>query len=555
MSSPAPFRRARARLATLTARTRIVVAAAALGGCGGDSTGPGDDGDDGGSFTGTPNPLNVTATPDLSRSATAVVGAQGATLTATGADGSRFTLSIPAGAVAVGTPVVMSPVTAISGLPLSNGLVAAVLLQPDGLHFFEPVTLTIEPARSVPVAEQLGFAAQGGGADFHLHPLAPTAAIALQLTHFTTVGVGAGTAADRTALESRTPQSPSAQLEQQVEAIVGPERARQLAGQPADPTVGSRLQELMVTYLEQVVEPKLRAADANPGNLALLLDAFTTAMAWERQALLLSVDRSIVNRLVPIVGELAPLLYEAGFTNCMSANLDTQIAAQAQVMLYATRTAEFFGVHDAARMPAEQLVQCLGRRLPLALELSVVSQAAAETYGDPEGTHRYDMEVSSATIQLTRTENTLTYSGNAPIDYQSFTVTSTHQCDTQTAGGTTNGVWTVRLNVAEDRSLRINGAISTAPTESWTHAITGPPATCGEADPVTLTQSLWANGWSLAAALLSNGGLDFPSGLSLAPGAPVLASTVEAPGISGYPVGPFLYTRVQAAFELRVTAP
>ena len=75
-----------------------------------------------GAFPRAADPLSVTPTYDAARTAVAALGPAGGSLTATGADGDTFELTIPEGALLSPQQIRMTPATAIGGLPLSGGL-------------------------------------------------------------------------------------------------------------------------------------------------------------------------------------------------------------------------------------------------------------------------------------------------------------------------------------------------------------------------------------------------------------------------------------------------
>jgi len=113
--------------------------------------------------------LIVTPTPDTKAASTEVVSsASGATLSATGADGTRFTFHIPPDALLSDETVTLTPVSALHGSPLGS-LVGAVSVTPDGLELNKQGTLTITPGHPAPA--QAGFVAAFGGRDFSLYPL------------------------------------------------------------------------------------------------------------------------------------------------------------------------------------------------------------------------------------------------------------------------------------------------------------------------------------------------------------------------------------------------
>src|SRR5215207_6177500 len=129
-----------------------------------------------GSGATTPNdPVAVRFVDDVGRAAHTTIGPQGGTLSATAADGTRFELSVPAEALDFSETITMTPVLRAEKLPLSGGLIGAVNLEPAGLTFYEPATLRIIPAALAPGYETIGFAYNGTGEQFHLHPLTPSA--------------------------------------------------------------------------------------------------------------------------------------------------------------------------------------------------------------------------------------------------------------------------------------------------------------------------------------------------------------------------------------------
>src|SRR5439155_18270850 len=105
------------------------------------------------------------------RTAIRPVGAAGGVLTAVAADGTKFTLEIPKNALTVDTPIMMTPVSSISGLPFKKGWTGAVQFGPEGLQLSHAARLTIEPVTPIPPPQRVGFGYFGEGRDFHLEPL------------------------------------------------------------------------------------------------------------------------------------------------------------------------------------------------------------------------------------------------------------------------------------------------------------------------------------------------------------------------------------------------
>jgi len=114
---------------------------------------------------------SVTFTPDPSRTATAIIGAEGGTITATAEDGTTYELVIPPDALDFSETISMTPISSAEGLSLSNGLAGAVILEPAGIIFYEPATLIITPSATLSGEMTLGFAYDGTGEEFHLQLL------------------------------------------------------------------------------------------------------------------------------------------------------------------------------------------------------------------------------------------------------------------------------------------------------------------------------------------------------------------------------------------------
>ena len=86
---------------------------------------------------------SVTFTADAGHAASGKVGGSAATsVKATGADGTVWTLSVPAGALPSAQQVTLTPMGSVGG---NQGLnpVAGIVFAPDGLHFSIPATLAI----------------------------------------------------------------------------------------------------------------------------------------------------------------------------------------------------------------------------------------------------------------------------------------------------------------------------------------------------------------------------------------------------------------------------
>src|SRR5688500_9876590 len=124
-------------------------------------------------FTTPANGLDVKVQLDKKATVTTKIPATGGSVSLTSPDGSSFKLEIPANALENDTDITMTAVKTIDGAPLDKNNPTAVQLEPSGLFFKEVVTLTIVPAKEIPVKEQIIFGYEGDGKDYHLAMIDP----------------------------------------------------------------------------------------------------------------------------------------------------------------------------------------------------------------------------------------------------------------------------------------------------------------------------------------------------------------------------------------------
>lgn len=245
-----------------------------------------------GQFPMDPDPLTVHSTLETDRAVTWTAYPFAVNeITATGSDGTTYTLVVPKDALVGAEDITMTPLATVSDLPLSGGLKAGVRLEPEGLLLLKPATLTItRPGGLGDLGQQTAFQFHHGGADFHLYPMAAPKAgddqdtVRLSLTHFSTPGIGSGTAADRSAVQAHVPERTSAQYESVISEALRAERASVEQGNPPDPGVGRQVLDTLDQYFDDVVRDRLRAAEADA---TLASSATGEGLAWTRQVQLL----------------------------------------------------------------------------------------------------------------------------------------------------------------------------------------------------------------------------------------------------------------------------
>ena len=197
----------------------------------------------------------------------------GGTLTATGADGAIFELTVPANALPADVTVTMTPVARFTSLPFNGGNTAqawGVQLEPAGTRFLRPVRLRITPPGSaIPVAQQLPFGWNGNSVQLAL--LDPASAqIDLQLLHFSGYGVGRfaeGVNRALSSLRNRLGGYPEQRLET-VAAERAAERRRESVTGERDPyqISDADFQNYFADYLDEFVRPRIEAAGGGCAN-------------------------------------------------------------------------------------------------------------------------------------------------------------------------------------------------------------------------------------------------------------------------------------------------
>jgi hypothetical protein len=138
--------------------------------------------------------LPLAFTEDTSATATALISAaQGGAITANGSDGSTYVLTVPANALVADTEISVVPLKDVAGIP-SDQPIAATLLQPDGLQFLTPATLTISPANPIPQEHQVMFQATQTGTEISLAMVDPTSkSMVMDVPHFSIGGAASVT--------------------------------------------------------------------------------------------------------------------------------------------------------------------------------------------------------------------------------------------------------------------------------------------------------------------------------------------------------------------------
>jgi hypothetical protein len=227
-----------------------------------------------------PKSTPVRVTPQLATGAAVfeqtVSAAQGGRVIATTADGTFYSLSIPAGALANDTRISMKPLASLGGLPFAGGLTAGVQLEPRGLEFAKPAMLVISGDRINAAAANTTFAYDASGTGFHITPplrdvpaelqtgLDPAKTVYVPVLHFSGAGI-----------------APATTQEQAVQQRKGAANARDRLAQDLRKTLQEQGDSaaLFEQYVDQVLLPEAAAASFSD---AMYEAALRDHVSWQR---------------------------------------------------------------------------------------------------------------------------------------------------------------------------------------------------------------------------------------------------------------------------------
>ncbi|MBL8521217.1 MAG: hypothetical protein JNK75_11140 [Betaproteobacteria bacterium] len=242
------------------------------------------------------NPLRLTVVSDAARAVTQAIPLSGGMVSATGADGTVYTLDIPADALSEPTEISMTPVASLATPGLSTEAAYGVELGPAGASFHNFVTLSITPppGANVPITRQLPIGWSGTQNDVSLAVIDPTpSAVKLKLMHFSGYALLLATTGINATIEPlrhRLGGTAEARIESLIAERLAEERYKQQIGAYSDGV--SVVNDLLREYDEQVVQPRVAAAGSSCAAGRLALQTVTTL---ERLKQSLGVDTGTLN--------------------------------------------------------------------------------------------------------------------------------------------------------------------------------------------------------------------------------------------------------------------
>jgi hypothetical protein len=224
-------------------------------------------------FNSTAPPIDLTVTTETDNTVTATIPTAGGEMSATGADGTVYTLAIPDDALLVPTQITMTPVATIAGLPTSGEATHAVQLGPDGLHLEDFAILTITPTTDIPVDQQIAFGYEGGGkAMFLALPVVKDPRIQVRILHFSGYAVTKGLLASLDEVRKQLGGDADARLSSYLASFLAKERALEMSGHETPSDYWDAFDDILDAYERDVVEPRVAAAGKS---------CATARLAWE----------------------------------------------------------------------------------------------------------------------------------------------------------------------------------------------------------------------------------------------------------------------------------
>jgi len=211
-------------------------------------------------FTTPSDGMNVKVELDKKQTSSQKLGKTGGSVSLTSADGSKFTLEVPANALDAETEITMTAIKTLDGAPLDSNTPTAVQLGPSGLLFNEMLTLTIVPAKEVPLEKQVMFGYEGEGEDYHMAPVDPKSKeIKIKLMSFSGAGVGSASDSAWTANMMLHASNASTRLRQEFAKATQTARREALLGNESG-TTEELVAPFVKDFIDQVVLVEMAAA-------------------------------------------------------------------------------------------------------------------------------------------------------------------------------------------------------------------------------------------------------------------------------------------------------
>lgn len=379
-------------------------------------------------------PVQVSVSLDDSRAVSQVIPITGGSLTATGADGTTFTLDIPGDALIYETEFTMTPVE-VSGMPTGFEPGPGVQLEPEGLSFFNFATLTITPADEIPIDQQVFFGYEADGQNLSLAlPEIDSNEIKIQLLHFTGYFVGTGNLENVAYVLPQRGGAVVRELNNRIAELTQSERQRQQSEgrKPLAPEYSSELANLFQEYYDRFVKVYLDIAGEGCSKGRLAIDIYGHYTQLMRKAGL--ADRIVALDYLALVERVAGFCLHEEYQLCVQDHIVHRmipvlfgLERQMQLVRESLGLGEESASSSALLLQARQLTEnCLNFELEF-------ESTAIETY--PSG-GTTESRVS-AKVPIHFDASTFEFRGEAPLINDFFQVTSPPCSTSSTRGGGT----------------------------------------------------------------------------------------------------------------------
>ena len=369
-------------------------------------------------------PTDVAVALDAGKTVEALIPIEGGSLSATGADGTVYTLDIPKDALLTETTIGLTPVASISGMPFGEQTYA-VQFSPDGLFLYNAAVLTIAPVEAIPVGEQIAFGYLADGKDVILaSPVFDSSEIEIQVQHFSGNGVTRGLLADIEPERRRL----GGDAERRLSAAMSAEliRIRQEGGEWQGAQVAAAFEEALRQFEEQVVKPRVAAAGESCAAGRLAIET-VLKLESQRQILGASEGGSGIDKYPGLVEKVARVCVLEEFELCVE---DHVIHRMAMVWRGYERQFAVIGLlgvqlDDAVLREARELtIKCLTFKVKLeSTGILDVDDGGYESRVTSEVTVRFDPDSSKI-------------SGDGPLVNEEFEFRSPCGATSITGGGT-----------------------------------------------------------------------------------------------------------------------
>ncbi|MEX1143523.1 MAG: hypothetical protein WEC16_01675 [Anaerolineales bacterium] len=368
-------------------------------------------------------PVNIDVTLDNSHAVSAVIPIAGGSLTATGADGTTYTLDIPDDALLYDTEITMTPLESVSGMPPGFEAGPGVQLEPDGLSFFNFATLTITPADEIPMDQQIFFGYEADGQNLSLAlPEIDSSEIKIQLLHFTGYFVGTGNLGNVAAALPVLGGAVVRELNNRIAELTHRERQRQkIEGRkPLAPEYYSELAKIFQEYYDSSVKPRLDTAGESCAGGRLAIIIYGHYIQLMRKAGL--IDSIVEIDLLALVEKAQLPCLQEEYNLCVQDHIIHRmipflLGLDRQMQL--TREALGLGEESASSSALLQQARQLTEKC-LRFELEFKSTSTGPAFGGDAGGSGIIEVTVSANVPIRFDAATFQLSGEAPLVHGKF---------------------------------------------------------------------------------------------------------------------------------------